>query len=95
MRVMRWMSAPSGSHRSWGSAAGLRHAVRVDPVVLDDTIAVVAPKVGPGATTLDLVEEVEHQMRMFGSRVPSFTMHVFTRFVGGKNSAERRAAACQ
>jgi Xaa-Pro aminopeptidase len=56
--------------------------------VCDDTIAAVAPKVRPGATTLDLVEEVEHRMRMFGSRVPSFTTHVFTSFVGGKNSAE-------
>ena len=56
--------------------------------VCDDTIAAVAPKVRPGATTLDLVEEVEHRMRVLGSRVPSFTTHVFTSFVGGKNSAE-------
>jgi Xaa-Pro aminopeptidase len=56
--------------------------------VCDDTIAAVAPKVRPGATTLDLVEEIEYRMRMFGSRVPSFTTHVFTSFVGGKNSAE-------
>lgn len=56
--------------------------------VCDDTIAAVAPKVRPGATMLDLVEEVEHRMRVLGSRVPSFTTHVFTSFVGGKNSAE-------
>ena len=56
--------------------------------VCDDTIASVAPKVRPGATMLDLVEEVEHRMRVLGSRVPSFTTHVFTSFVGGKNSAE-------
>ncbi|MDQ3426025.1 MAG: Xaa-Pro peptidase family protein [Actinomycetota bacterium] len=56
--------------------------------VCDETIAAVAPKVRPGATMLDLVEEVEHQMGAFGSRVPSFTTHVFTSFVGGKNSAE-------
>ncbi|MEX2612627.1 MAG: Xaa-Pro peptidase family protein [Gaiellaceae bacterium] len=56
--------------------------------VCDDTIAAVAPAVRPGATMLDLVEEVEHRMRVLGSRVPSFTTHVFTSFVGGKNSAE-------
>jgi Xaa-Pro aminopeptidase len=56
--------------------------------VCDDAMAAVAPKVGPGATMLELVEELEHQMRLLGSRVPSFTTHVFTSFVGGKNSAE-------
>jgi Xaa-Pro aminopeptidase len=56
--------------------------------VCDDAIAAVAPKVRPGATTLDLAEEVEHRMQVLGSRVPSFTTHVFTSFVGGKNSAE-------
>lgn len=56
--------------------------------VCDDTMAAVASKVLPGATMLDLVEEVEHQMGLLGSRVPSFTTHVFTSFVGGKNSAE-------
>ena len=56
--------------------------------VCDAAMAAVAPKVVPGATMLDLVEEVEHQMRVHGSRVPSFTTHVFTHFVGGKNSAE-------
>jgi Xaa-Pro dipeptidase len=56
--------------------------------VCDDTMAAVAPSVRPGTTTLELVEEVEHRMRVLGSRVPSFTTHVFTSFVGGKNSAE-------
>jgi len=56
--------------------------------VVDATMAGVGPKVRPGVTTLDLVEEVEHRMRVLGSRVPSFTTHVFTSFVGGKNSAE-------
>jgi Xaa-Pro dipeptidase len=61
--------------------------------VCDETIAVVAPKVRPGVTMLDLTEEVEHLMRMLGSRVPSFTTHVFTSFVGGKNSAEESRSA--
>ena len=56
--------------------------------VCDETIAAVAPKVRPGATMLELAEEVEHLMRVHGSRVASFTTHVFTSFVGGKNSAE-------
>ena len=56
--------------------------------VCDDAMAVVAPKVLPGATMLQLVEELEHSMRLLGSRGPSFTTHVFTSFVGGKNSAE-------
>jgi Xaa-Pro aminopeptidase len=56
--------------------------------VCDQSIAAVAPQVQPGATMLELAEEVEHQMRLHGSRVASFTTHVFTSFVGGKNSAE-------
>jgi Xaa-Pro aminopeptidase len=56
--------------------------------VCDETMAAVAPRVRPGTTTLELVEELEHQMGLQGSRAPSFTTHVFTSFVGGKNSAE-------
>jgi Xaa-Pro aminopeptidase len=56
--------------------------------VADATMAAVAPKVEPGVTMLDLVEEVEHLMRLHGSRVPSFTTHVFTGFGEGKSSAD-------
>ena len=56
--------------------------------VCDGAIAAVAPQVVPGATMLELAEAVEHEMGMRGSRTPSFTTHVFTSFVGGKNSAE-------
>jgi Xaa-Pro aminopeptidase len=56
--------------------------------VCDEAMAEVAPKVQPGATMLGLVEELEHSMLTLGSRVPSFTTHVFTSFVGGKNSWE-------
>ena len=56
--------------------------------VADATMAAVAPKVTPGVTMLDLVEEVEHVMRHHGSRVPSFTTHVFTGFGEGKSSAD-------
>ena len=54
--------------------------------VCDDTIAVVAPKVRPGATMLELVEELEHSMRLLGSR--AFVHDPRLQLRGGKNSAE-------
>jgi Xaa-Pro aminopeptidase len=56
--------------------------------VADATMTAVAPKVAPGVTMLELVEEVEHSLRVEGSRVPSFTTHVFTGFGEGKSSAD-------
>ena len=56
--------------------------------VADATIATVAPQVVPGVTMLELVEDVEHHMRVNGSLVPSFTTHVFTGFGEGKSSAD-------
>jgi Xaa-Pro aminopeptidase len=56
--------------------------------VADAAMAAVAPKVQPGVTMLDLVEDVEHMMRVHDSRVPSFTTHVFTGFDEGKSSAD-------
>jgi Xaa-Pro aminopeptidase len=68
-------------------------AMRRAAAVCDATMAEVAPLVQPGVTMLGLVEELEHRMRLHGSRVPSFTTHVFTHFVGGKNSeGETRTA---
>jgi Xaa-Pro aminopeptidase len=43
----------------------------------------VAPSVVPGVSMSTLVEEVEHQLRVRGSRCPSFPTHIFT-------SGERR-----
>ncbi|MBA3475573.1 MAG: aminopeptidase P family protein [Actinobacteria bacterium] len=37
-----------------------------------------APRVLPGVTMTELVEEVEHQLRSRGSRCPSFPTHIFT-----------------
>jgi Xaa-Pro aminopeptidase len=37
-----------------------------------------APQVVPGASMSGLVEEVEHQLRVRGSRCPSFPTHIFT-----------------
>ncbi|MHB1243066.1 MAG: M24 family metallopeptidase [Gaiellaceae bacterium] len=38
----------------------------------------VAPRVQAGVTMSELVEEVEHQLRVRGSRCPSFPTHIFT-----------------
>lgn len=43
-----------------------------------ETMDAVAPRVAPGVTMSELVEEVEHQLRVRGSRCPSFPTHVFT-----------------
>jgi Xaa-Pro aminopeptidase len=48
--------------------------------VADETMAAVAPRVLPGVTMCELAEEVDHQMRIRGSRTPSFTTRVFTGF---------------
>jgi Xaa-Pro aminopeptidase len=44
----------------------------------DETIAAVASRVVPGVTMTELAEEVDRQMRIRGSRTPSFTTRVFT-----------------
>jgi Xaa-Pro aminopeptidase len=52
--------------------------------VVEDTMAAVAPKVVPRVTMLDLLEEVEHQMSVHGSRTPSFATHIFTGLGSGE-----------
>ena len=37
-----------------------------------------APRVEPGVTMSDLAEDVEHELRVRGSRCPSFPTHIFT-----------------
>ncbi len=46
--------------------------------ICDDAMAATGEKVAPGVTMTDLVEEVEHQMRIRGSRTPSFPTHIFS-----------------
>jgi Xaa-Pro aminopeptidase len=43
-----------------------------------EAMAVTAERIRPGVTMHELVEEVEHQMRVRGSRTPSFTTHIWT-----------------
>ena len=52
----------------------MAHAVDV----VEETMAAVTPKLLPGVSMLDLLEEVEHELRARGSRTPSFATHVFT-----------------
>jgi len=45
---------------------------------VERTMAEVAPHVLPGVTMADLRDEVELQLRLAGSRTPSFATHIFT-----------------
>ena len=45
---------------------------------VERTMAAVTPLVIPGATMAELAEAVEHELRVAGSRSPSFTTHIFT-----------------
>jgi len=47
-------------------------------VTVEHAMAATAPLVVPGVTMADLVEAVEHELRVAGSRCPSFTTHIFT-----------------
>jgi Xaa-Pro dipeptidase len=46
--------------------------------MVDEAMVATAEKVRPGVTMADLAEEVEHQMRIRGSRTPSFPTHIFS-----------------
>jgi Xaa-Pro aminopeptidase len=46
--------------------------------IADGAMGATSGRVRPGVTMDELVEEVDHQMRVRGSLTPSFTTHVFT-----------------
>ena len=46
--------------------------------IVDGTMAAVTPLVQPGVSMAELAEAVEHEMRMRGSRTPSFPTHLFS-----------------
>jgi Xaa-Pro aminopeptidase len=46
--------------------------------IVDEAMEATAPRVEAGVTMVDLAEEVEHQMRIRGSRTPSFPTHIFS-----------------
>src|SRR5580765_2126641 len=45
---------------------------------VEKTMAATAPLVVPGVTMAELAEAVEHELRVAGSRCPSFPTHIFT-----------------
>ena len=51
--------------------------------IAEEAMMATTPFVRPGVTMVDLLEEVEHQMRARGSRCPSFPTHVFSFGPGG------------
>ena len=52
----------------------MAHACRIAREAMD----AVTPEVVPGISMSDLVERVEHELRVRGSRCPSFPTHIFT-----------------
>jgi Xaa-Pro aminopeptidase len=58
--------------------------------IVDEAMVATAEKVQPGVTMADLAEEVEHQMRIRGSRTPSFPTHIFS--YGYERSHDSQAA---
>jgi Xaa-Pro aminopeptidase len=46
--------------------------------IVDEAMTATSPRVAAGVTMADLAEEVEHQMRIRGSRTPSFPTHIFS-----------------
>lgn len=63
-------------------------ACRIAEAAMSATIATIRP----GVTMVDLLEEVEHQMRVRGSRCPSFPTRVFSFGPGRRTIRTRRAA---
>jgi Xaa-Pro aminopeptidase len=55
--------------------------------LVEQAVSDAADAVAPGVTMLDLLEEVEHRLRVHGSRCPSFPTHVFTHGPRAKDSA--------
>ena len=47
-------------------------------LIADGAMTATSDKVEPGVTMADLAEEVEHQLRVRGSRTPSFPTHIFS-----------------
>jgi Xaa-Pro aminopeptidase len=57
-----------------------------------DAMDAAGPRVEPGVTMSELVEEVEHQLRVRGSRCPSFPTHIFTWGARPLDSGDETAA---
>ena len=62
---------------------------------VEHTMAAVAALVVPGVTMADLVEAVEHELKVAGSRCPSFATHIFTGLGDDLDSAPPRPAVTE
>lgn len=61
--------------------------------IADTAMAAVTRKIRPGVTERDLAEEIDHQMALAGSRVPSFDTGVWSIGVGLDRDADTRISA--
>jgi Xaa-Pro aminopeptidase len=59
--------------------------------IADRAMAATADKVEPGVAMLDLHEEIEHQLRRLGSRLPSFPTHIFSYGAHRRDSQDETA----
>ena len=63
--------------------------------IADDVMAVMAAKVVPGVTELELASEVDYQLRAHGSRTPSFDTGVFAMGPNDHRPRLRRSASAR
>lgn len=61
--------------------------------IADKAMAAVTQKIRPGVTERDLAEEIDHQMALAGSRVPSFDTGVWSIGVGLDRDADTRISS--
>jgi D-alanyl-D-alanine dipeptidase len=61
--------------------------------IADEAMAAVTPRVRSGVTERDLAEEIDHQMALAGSRVPSFDTGVWSIGVGLDRDADTRLSS--
>ena len=62
---------------------------------VEQAMEAVAPRVQPGVSMAELVDEVELQLRLAGSRTPSFATHIFTGLdPDSLDSTRERARRC-
>lgn len=61
--------------------------------VADDALEAVTPHIRPGVRERDIAEEVDHQMALLGSRMPSFDTGVWSIGVGLDRDADTRLSS--
>ena len=82
---------PAAAREVAGGARADGPRLRAGASAMDAT----APRVLPGVTMTDLVEEVEHQLRARGSRCPSFPTRIFTWGARRLDSGRHRGRAAR